>query len=296
MRTLTKNFLTIAIISFVCSQAMALDTVLIQPPRSSEDSTHAYYYDLLKEVLPPGVAIKVTPRPMAQKRSLQLLTSGELNLAWSGTTTAREEEDLAIRVPLYAGLLGVRVPVIRKVDKARFDKIKTEDDLKALTACQGDQWLDSDILEDNGYQVERVTKFALMYRMLRAGRCDYFPRGITEVYTEVDHQDDDLVMAYDRILLTYKFPMYFFISRSNTELEAVLNKALYDFAASGKLIQFMQQHETTRDVFPLSKYSNSLIFKLENRDLPAQTPLSDDRLWLNFSSELKHHSDTDHKH
>lgn len=286
MRISLKLFSTMIIISLIYSQARALEMVRIPPPRSSEDSTHAYYYDLLKEVLPPGVTVEVTPNPLAQKRSLQLLDSGELNLAWSGTTTTREKDNLAIRIPLYAGLLGVRVPIIRKNDQARFDKIKTEDDLKALTACQGDQWLDSDILEDNGYSVERVTKFILMYRMLRAGRCDYFPRGITEVYTEIAHQDDDNLMAYDRVLLAYRFPMYFFISKSNTELETVLNKALYDFAASGKLIRFMQQHETTRDVFPLSKYHDSLIFNLKNRDLPPLTPLSDDRLWLNFSSEL----------
>lgn len=287
MRVCFIQFVTMALFGTFSPVAAALDSsIKIQPPRSAEDATHAYFYDLLTAVLPPNINIEITHRSMAQRRSLQLLNTEELSLAQSGTTSERERDFLPIRIPLYAGLLGVRVPVIRKDDIARFDNIKSDDDLKALTACQGDQWLDSDILEDNGYKVERVTKFTLMYRMLRAGRCDYFPRGITEVYTEVAHQEDELVMAYDRILLTYKFPMYFFISQSNTELEALLNKTLYDFAASGKLIEFMQQHETTRDVFPLSKYHDSLMFKLNNQDLPSQTPVDDDKLWLNFSSEL----------
>lgn len=281
-------FRTIIIIfTFLFSlPAFSLEDIRIQPPRSAEDSTQTYYFDLLKAVLPSTATVVVTPRSMAQQRSMQQLNTGELSLAWSGATTVRETEYLPIRVPLYGGLLGTRVPVIRKDAKAQFDQIETADELKALTACQGDQWLDSDILEANGYQVERVTKFELMYRMLRAGRCDYFPRAITEVYSEVAHQEDDLVMAYDRILLVYKFPMYFFVSQSNKELEHVLNTALYNFAASGKLTTFMQSHDTTREVFPLSKYQDSLIFKLHNHDLPPLTPVKDDKLWLDFSLEI----------
>lgn len=286
MNVLFTRTITIMFAFLFSLPAFSLEDIRIQPPRSTEDSTQSYYFDLLSAVLPPTARVVVTPRSMAQQRSMQQLNTGELTLAWSGTTTVRETEYLPIRVPLYAGLLGTRVPVIRKDAKAQFDQIKTADELKVLTACQGDQWLDSDILEGNGYHVERVTKFELMYRMLRAGRCDYFPRAITEVYSEVAHQEDDLVMAYDRILLTYTFPMYFFISRSNTKLEQVLNTALYDFAASGKLTTFMQSHNTTREVFPLSKYQNSLIFKLHNHDLPPLTPMKDDKLWLDFSSEV----------
>lgn len=286
MNVLFTRTITIMFAFLFSLPAFSLEDIRIQPPRSTEDSTQSYYFDLLSAVLPPTARVVVTPRSMAQQRSMQQLNTGELTLAWSGTTTVRETEYLPIRVPLYAGLLGTRVPVIRKDAKAQFDQIKTADELKVLTACQGDQWLDSDILEANGYHVERVTKFELMYRMLRAGRCDYFPRAITEVYSEVAHQEDDLVMAYDRILLTYTFPMYFFISRSNTKLEQVLNTALYDFAASGKLTTFMQSHNTTREVFPLSKYQNSLIFKLHNHDLPPLTPMKDDKLWLDFSSEV----------
>tara|TARA_B110000008_G_scaffold81055_1_gene82749 strand:- start:279 stop:1145 length:867 start_codon:yes stop_codon:yes gene_type:complete len=286
MRIFFLQSLATAWIFSVSLPAFALDDIYIQPPRSVEDSTHNYYLDLLNKVLPTDTRIITTQRSMAQKRSMQELNSGDLTLAWSGAISAREAVFLPIRVPLFAGLLGTRVPVIRKDALAQFDQIKTADDLKALIACQGDQWPDSDILEDNGYKVERVNKFELMYRMLRAGRCDYFPRGITEVYTEVDHQEDDLVMAYDRIILVYKFPMYFFVGKSNTELEQVLTEALYSYAASGELIEFMKNHETTRNVFPLSKYKDSLIFKLDNPSLPPLTPVNDDKLWLDLSFDI----------
>jgi hypothetical protein len=286
MRIFFLQSLATAWIFSVSLPAFALDDIYIQPPRSVEDSTHNYYLDLLNKVLPTDTRIITTQRSMAQKRSMQELNSGDLTLAWSGAISAREAVFLPIRVPLFAGLLGTRVPVIRKDALVQFEQVKTADDLKALIACQGDQWPDSDILEDNGYKVERVNKFELMYRMLRAGRCDYFPRGITEVYTEVDHQEDDLVMAYDRIILVYKFPMYFFVGKSNTELEQVLTEALYSYAASGELIEFMKNHETTRNVFPLSKYKDSLIFKLDNPSLPPLTPVNDDKLWLDLSFDI----------
>jgi hypothetical protein len=286
MRIFFLQSLATAWIFSVSLPAFALDDIYIQPPRSVEDSTHNYYLDLLNKVLPTDTRIITTQRSMAQKRSMQELNSGDLTLAWSGAISAREAVFLPIRVPLFAGLLGTRVPVIRKDALVQFEQVKTAEDLKALIACQGDQWPDSDILEDNGYKVERVNKFELMYRMLRAGRCDYFPRGITEVYTEVDHQEDGLVMAYDRIILVYKFPMYFFVGKSNTELEQVLTEALYSYAASGELIEFMKNHETTRNVFPLSKYKDSLIFKLDNPSLPPLTPVNDDKLWLDLSFDI----------
>jgi hypothetical protein len=80
--------------------------------------------------------------------------------------------------------------------------------------------------------------------------------------------------------------MYFFVGKSNTELEKVLYEALYGYAASGELIKFMKNHETTRNVFPLSKYKDSLIFKLDNTSLPPLTPVNDDKLWLDLSFEI----------
>lgn len=260
-------------------------TLRIQPQRTALDGSYLYYTDLLRLVLQvtepeygPADLQTISTR-LSQSRAFQALADHQIDVFWAGTNREREQQSAAIRVPLYGGLLGYRIPVIRRSDQARFDQLQTRQQLQALTACQGDQWPDSDILQANGFQVLRVTKFEVMYNMLRAGRCDYFPRGLNEVYAEVAHVSRQDLMAYERIILAYPFPMYFFVAQDNETLNNRLQKGMEQLVASGELRHFMQQHATTRAVFPLSRFNNSWILHLENPGLPAATPLNDGLLW-----------------
>ncbi len=273
--------------------AAAPDSIYLQPPRSDADATHSYYVDLLGIILPESRLLVNRGSATPQERSMQLLDRGAISISWSGTNTPRETRFRPVRVPLYAGLLGIRMPVIRASDKRRFDEISNESDLKAMVACQGDQWPDSDILEANGYTVERITSFEQMYRMLEGGRCDYFPRAITEIYGELESNTYPDLMAYDRVLLSYTFPMYFFTSKNNEALARKLEERLLIFAESGDLQAFIRQHPVTKSAFPLARFSESLIFSLKNPDLPAETPLQNRALWMDVPSER--HSQTDTK-
>ena len=256
------------------------ESIYIQPPRAAEDASHKYYHDLLNAQLKNDDKLTIIERPVTQARSLQLLKGGDLTVAWSGTNYRRENLYRPLRVPLFLGLLGVRVPVIRQSDIARFDKITEEKQLQKLVACQGDQWPDSDILERNHYTVERVAKFESMYRMLKGGRCDYFPRSIIEVYGELEAPDRSDLVIYERLLLSYTFPMYYFMSYEREALAKTLESSLYNFAISGQLLEFMKTHPATRPAFPLSRFRESTIFYLHNPDLPTETPISDTALWL----------------
>ncbi len=269
-----------AVSAGVITPASAAEPIYIQPPRAIDDASHRYYQDLLATQFSADNRLTTIERPVTQERSLQLLNTGDLTIAWSGTNYRRENLYRPVRVPLFLGLLGVRVPVIRQADIARFTAITKESELQAMVACQGDQWPDSDILERNHYTVERVAKFESMYRMLKGGRCDYFPRSIIEVYGELEAPDRTDLIVYERLLLSYTFPMYYFMSYEREALAKSLESSLYDFATSGQLLEFMKTHPATRPAFPLSRFRESTIFYLHNPDLPTETPLSDTALWL----------------
>lgn len=256
------------------------DTYLVQLPRDNSAIAQSYYHDLLAELVNDKNEIETIERPVTQGRSLQLLDSGELTVAWSGTSIVREKEFRPIRVPMYLGLLGVRVPVIRKNDVARFRSITDEQTLQDMVACQGDQWPDSDILEHNQYRVERVALYESMFKMLQAGRCDYFPRSIIEVHGELSDPGRSDLMAYEGLLLSYPFPMYYFMSYQQEAKASDLERKLYEYATSGKLLTFMKTHPTSRETFPLTRFKDSTIFYLHNPDLPTDTPISDTALWL----------------
>ncbi|WP_076413970.1 ABC transporter substrate-binding protein [Shewanella sp. UCD-KL12] len=289
-----RAWLVLSIIIFlssVTSSVVAATTdVVIQPKQSKDDASYQYYVDLISLVLEQtqvefGEAQLVeSTSTFTQSRGFNALNMQRLDLYWAGTNEFRELEYRAIRIPLMAGLLGVRVPVIKAANYQMFLQIGTSGQLKALTACQGDQWPDSDILEENGYRVERVTKFSLMYSMLKQGRCDYFPRGITEVYAELEAGDKQGLVAFDKILLSYPFPMYIFVDKSNDALALRLESGLSVLVNSGKLSVFMQQHPVTKTLFPLEKYSASKLFQLTNQSLPKSTPLDDELLWLKIKT------------
>lgn len=258
----------------MCSlNALALTNVTVRIPQSDADASHDYFLQLLRKALDltteefGEAQISFFPESITQKREIELLKENvDINLGWFGETQARKLELGVINIPLLNGALGHRMMAIHHHDKPMFDRIKHADTLKALVACQGSYWPDSDILEHNGYTVNRIPRFDSMYKMLSLKRCDYFPRAVSEGYSEVEKLNSEEIIAYDRILLVYPFNMKFFTHRGNETLIRRLQKGLSIMIATGQMEKLQKEHVSTRSMFPISKYENSLIFTLDNPD------------------------------
>jgi hypothetical protein len=272
--------------------SLAPQRIRLPPPPLNMASSYDYFYDLLEVALNKTqaeygpVILEMLPNTLSQSRGLSSLNSGLIDITWSATSVEREQRYTPVRIPLVGGLLGIRVPVIKRARLAEFHAVDTAEELKKLTACQGSQWPDSDILEANGYKVERIIKFELMYTMLNHDRCDYFPRGINEVFSELDGPDRDELMAFDGILLRYSLPMYFFVSHENVQLERRLTTGLEAMLASGELQKYILSHKVTQGIFPLSRYHNSRIFELVNPSLPANL-IERPELWIKLKKTSK---------
>ncbi|MCW3172328.1 substrate-binding periplasmic protein [Shewanella subflava] len=265
--------------------AQAQDVIRIEASQSTDNVSHSFYQDLLTAVMAEteeeygSVTIVNLDLNMSQSRGLQLLNADMLDVFWAGTNIEREKNYGAIPIPLTAGLLGIRVPVIKKENLASFELINTPEQLKKLKACQGSQWPDSDILEFNGYVVERIISFNLMYSMLKQDRCDYFPRGLNEVYAELSASTNAEFMAFEKILLRYPLPMYFFVKKDNRQLQKRIQRGLTQLINRGEFALFIKKHPITKDAFPLERLSHSRIFELVNPQLPATTPTNNPQLW-----------------
>lgn len=248
---------------------------------------HPYFLTLLQAALERGgpgpVVITEVPVPASQERQLRQLEAGEhIDVYWVGTDPDRERRLAPVRVPLTGGLLGIRLPVILPQRQEEFARIRTLEDLRQYTACQGDQWPDSDILEANGLPVLRINQFQVMYEMLRAGRCDYFPRSVIEVYAEVAAQPQNSFVIDETLVLAYRYPLYFFTSRTNTDLNRRLHDGLTAMAHDGSLKALIENHPTTAPAFPLSRFQGARVLSLTNPLLPQDTPVQDQALWLPF--------------
>lgn len=120
-------------------------------------------------------------------KTLLLVSKQLVDLTYTGATLSYSENTQQIKIPALAGLLGYRLLLVKKKDVDLFDQVETVEELREFKACQGHDWPDSDVLEKNGLTVIRVEDFDAMLRMLEAGKCDYFPRGLHESKMEMEY-------------------------------------------------------------------------------------------------------------
>lgn len=291
--------LTIRTFLLVLASLVAAVSALLVGPATAEQvyrverhdapsglAVRSYYLDLLDLVLEETAAdfgparLQQVPLHEMQPRLLALVEGGILDLIWTATSLKREQISRPIRIPLDMGLTGNRALVIRRDRKPFFDQLSTLADLQPLVACHGIQWPDTDVLRAAGITVLEGETIDDMYPLLRSGECDYLPRALNEIDGEVARVGGPDLMVYDQLLIVYELPMYLFVAHDNDRLATRLTTGLERMVEKGMILKFMEEHPATRSIFPLSRFANARVIRLENPDLPPLTPVGDRRLWL----------------
>ncbi len=237
-----KYLLLTLVVSLLAGAAHSAEPIkLVVPGFQYKDRPESrYFYRLLELALrktqEPGgsFTIETYPGNMTGARSTEeVKNNGVVNLLWNATSPARERELLPVRVSLLRELNNFRVLVIRKGDQARFDQVRSLDDLRALRAGVGTQWPDNAVYARNRLPVVNGLKHESLYRMLAVNRFDYFARGLFEVGAEMAlPENHDLTIEND-IMLYYHMPFYFFVNRNNTALAERLERGLRMAQADG---------------------------------------------------------------
>jgi len=272
-----RHLILFAFLYFYCLNCLAV-TVRILGPRSQVDPVYDYFYRLIQLVLSKTAAenehiniVKIDGINLTQGRRLRYIDNKLIDVIWTGTNIKRERLYLPVRMPLLGGLLGYRVALIHKDNREKFTNI-TQAQLKKLTACQGAHWPDSDILEDNGFKVERVVHYDSMFKMLVRKRCDYFPRAIYEAFAEQQALKNSMpeIITIDNFIIHYPFHFYYFVHRDNKQLAQRLQLGLMAALKDGSWLQLIKGHAITKHLFPLAKWHDKRFFELKNQKLPIQ--------------------------
>lgn len=213
----------------------------------------------------------------------ELHKGGQLDVIWTMTTREREQQLLPVRIPLFKGLLGHRVFLIRHGDQPRFDAIERLSDLAQLQAGQGGQWPDTDILRANGLPVVTTTNYEQLFAMLLAGRFDYYPRGLNEFGSEYALHAGRGIEVEQKLMLVYPAPMYFFVAPGNVALAGRLERGLLEMVEDGSFDRYFYHHPVVAQALQTARIGARKAFYLSNPQLPPETPLQDSRLWLRLS-------------
>ncbi|WP_042147306.1 MULTISPECIES: hypothetical protein [unclassified Pseudoalteromonas] len=265
-----------------------LNIVRTIAPQSDTDTAHLFFTDIIQLALDKSQdkygqsQLVLSTISMTQGRWFRMLKNRiYLDITWGGANKEREESFTAIPIDLLGGILGVRALIIRKADRKKFSNITTMEQLKTLTACQAEHWPDTTILENAELKILKVNKFEINFKMLEKGRCDYFPRGIHEGYSEIEKYQimwGNKLVIFDEFLLVYPFNMWFYVDNKNYALASQISYGLKQAIKDGSFKTKLENHPITSHLFPLSKWGGKRLFLLKNDQQDLQA--TQDAWWL----------------
>ena len=206
-------------------------------------------------------------------RCLEYLRKEKVDIVHFANSTEREAEFQPIRIDLTKGLLGLRLFLVRNDQITKIRQIKNQDDLKGLTLGVSREWIDYRILSENGFKLEDGSNYKLLFKMLYFRRFDALPRGLNEIWYELDELKSEYqnLVVDDSIALYYPLPVYFFVSKGRQELHdrirAGLQTALKDGSFRALFIKYYS------DMIEKSHLSKRKIFILKNSVSPISEPI-----------------------
>ncbi|WP_062065023.1 hypothetical protein [Cellvibrio sp. OA-2007] len=216
-------FCFILLNSYICHGCSVTATI----PLIESEKDQLIYDLLVLSLSKTGINVCLTQlgQVITDARKTRRVEEGSLSLKWSSASNPLDKNLQPIKIPIFKGLLGYRIFVIRKGDQSRFDSIKTLEDLRKLTAGQGYFWSDTKILQAAGIPVVTAAQGRNLWSMLASHRFDYMSLAVHEPWLDLEHRAELQLEVEKNLLLVYPSAMFFYVSTEN--------KVLYDLISSG---------------------------------------------------------------
>ena len=207
--------------------AMAQEPAILTYPRpeSATDTQYVYDYELLRQALEVTVPthglfeLKQSREPMNQARAGEEIAagSGQVNIFARSTAVEHEQRFLPVRIPIDKGLISYRVFLIRGDAQPQFADVASLEALRAFSVGSFPTWVDTQVLRAGGFKVVTGDSYEGLFRMLVAGRFDFFSRSADEAYREYDERRALLpsMKVEQNLLLYFPTTRFFFVQRSS---------------------------------------------------------------------------------
>ncbi len=208
--------------------------------------------------------------PNDQRRTV-LINEGKLiNLLWatSGSMISKGEV-LEIPVDIFHGLLGYRI-CLKNAAAGPLENVTSLQSLMKIKIGQSEEWPDVNIYRANNIKPVLTPGLSSLFEMLGYKRFDCLPLGANEVvhiYEEKKQQYPFLAID-DQLLIYYKFPIYFYVSKTHPEVAKRLELGLKKLQANGDFDAIFRKHHE----------HDLKILNLRNRHLVClESPFIDER-------------------
>jgi hypothetical protein len=233
------------------SPAFALDVVIFDRPTAPSDRRLEFPTAVLRAAMERSspefgpYRIDFAVAPMARQRMFQALKDGDLiNVATSLANAQWARELLSVQVPVDLGLQCWRIALIDASRQPWLNRLSGPAELKQMRAGVGQTWVTQRVLRENGFRVVSGGSYDGLFEMLMAGRFDYFPRGVNEIFGELDaHRSQFPTLAVEeRFLLHDRVPTLFYVSPQAPRLQRRLSAGMESLLKDGTLEAMMLKH------------------------------------------------------
>ncbi|VUD41213.1 hypothetical protein TDB9533_00441 [Thalassocella blandensis] len=285
IKTLFLSGITLAALCF--SQLATAKVITLKHVKITGDPKQVLVLDILKLALSKSDSaneyrFEETSQFATQERLVSWLDEGVVDVIWAGTGKKYEQDLRPIRIPIYKGMLGHRIFIIRKGDQEKFNHVDSLADLRQIPLGQGRFWGDTIVLKNAEMNVVDPVKYDSLFHMLEGGRFDFFPRAIHEPWTEVESYKELNLTVEKNILLVYPFAMYFFVNKNNNELAQKIEQGFRAAIDDGSFDELFYNNPEIKATLEKSDLQNRTVFRLPNPDMSDETPIEDKSLWLNL--------------
>lgn len=274
---------------FTCSYVYGLDVIKISQGQSKKDLRTKYTYEVLQTALELTIPeygpyeIEIVGSGKPNQRALKLLVSGQvINVALAITRPEWEEKTIPIRIPVRMGLLNYRLLAVHKDNLDKFKGVETVEDLKPLRVGLRLSWATSDIMIAQEYNVVNSYTYDSIFAMLHKGRFDYIPRGLHEVYGELEVRKQDMpnLVVEPNLALYIPAPYYVFVSKSNPLIAERMKAGLELMVEQGVFRQMIDKHYG--EYLERADLKSRKIINVGNIFLPESAPLDVEKYWLDL--------------
>jgi hypothetical protein len=269
----------------------AKDILKINQSRSNKKPSSIYNLEVLHramKITEPEFGeyeIKFIQQGIPSSRMREMIKNGDIfNVTIKVSTPEWEQETVPIRIPIRRGILNYRLLLINKKNQNAFTNIKSLEQLKKKTVGLRRQWSTWQTMNELGFTIVDAFSYDSIFGMLNIQRFDYIPRGLHEIYSEIEVRKEEYqnLMVEPRLALFIPAPFYVFVSPKESRLISRLKLGLNRMAEQGILVEMVNNHYG--NYLTQADLKNRVILKVGNPSLPPLTPLKNKELWLNWGN------------
>lgn len=267
--------------------AAAMDIVIFDQPVNKADRRREYANAVLNAVMERTKSefgpyqIKHAAVHMERPRLFEALKEGKLaNLTAYPATQDWMRELKPVPIPIDMGLQSWRIFLIDQKSQPALRAAQSLNELAQLRAGAGSAWATLQSLQEARLRVVTGSNYIGMFQMLMAGRFDYLPRGVNEIFAEYDtYKPANPTLAVEETLLLHdQIPSLFFVSPQEPRLHRRITAGMEALLKEGTLERLVLSYH--RNDLLRAKLCGRKRFELPNRQLdPALFRRKE--LWLN---------------